>query len=475
MEALTDYAIWEIVLLLVSVLVTIYLYYVSKFSYWKSRGVVTPKPVPVFGNFLMGMLQKQSPGQIVQRVYNAGPGEPYVGFYIFGRPAIVIRDPSIIKHVLVKDFNIFADRHVSTSKNDTLGSQNLFMLHGEPWKYLRVKLSPTFTSGRMKKMFPMVAVCARQLVDYLLDHSGEKDPVEVKETTAKYATDVISSCAFGIESNSLKDPNAEFREFGRKVFNFTRYRTLEVLGIFFVPSLMSFINGSFFTRKTTKFLRKVFWDTISYREKNRITREDFLDLLIQLKNKGHVDSEEKEDENVLNEEKSSSLFEFKGDNLVAQPALFFTAGFETNATTLSFTLYELALQPHIQKRLRAEIAEIMDKSNGTPTYEDVFGMKYLGMVVSETLRKYPPLPLLDRICLQDYKVPERNLIIEKNTPVYIALLGLHRDPEYYPDPELYDPERFTEENKRLQKPYTYLPFGDGPHNCIGDVLIHLFL
>jgi cytochrome P450 family 6 len=160
----------------------------------------------------------------------------------------------------------------------------------------------------MKKMFPLVAVCARQLVDYLLDHSREKEPLEVKETTAKYATDVISSCAFGIESNSLKDPNAEFREFGRKVFNFTRYRTLEVLGLFFVPSLISFINGSFFTKQTTKFLRKVFWDTICYREKNRITREDFLDLLIQLKNKGHIDSEVKEDENVLNEDKSSSLF-----------------------------------------------------------------------------------------------------------------------------------------------------------------------
>jgi cytochrome P450 family 6 len=132
----------------------------------------------------------------------------------------------------------------------------------------------------MKKMFPLVAICARQLVDYLLDQSGEKETVEVKETTAKYATDVISSCAFGIESNSLKDPRAEFREFGRKIFSFTRYRTLEVLGIFFVPSLISFINGSFFTKETTEFLRKVFWDTISYREKNKITREDFLYIYI---------------------------------------------------------------------------------------------------------------------------------------------------------------------------------------------------
>lgn len=85
MVTLMDSAIWEVALLLVSVLATVYFYYVSKFNYWKSRGVVTPKPVPVFGNFLMAMLQKQSPGQIVQQVYNAGPEEPYVGFYIFGR------------------------------------------------------------------------------------------------------------------------------------------------------------------------------------------------------------------------------------------------------------------------------------------------------------------------------------------------------------------------------------------------------
>lgn len=76
------------------------------------------------------------------------------------------------------------------------------------------------------------------------------------------------------------------------------------------------------------------------------------------------------------------FLEFSGDNLVAQPAIFFTAGFETNATTMSFTLYELALQPQLQKRLRTEIAEVMNKTNRSPTYEDVMNMKYLGMVVS---------------------------------------------------------------------------------------------
>ena len=210
--------------------------------------------------------------------------------------------------MLVKDFNVFADRHACTSEGDTLGAQNLFTLNGAAWKYLRVKLSPTFTSGRMKKMYPLVSKCTKQLTDYLKENAGEKVPIEVKETTAKYATDVISTCAFGIESNSLTNPKAEFREFGRKIFDFTRFRTLEVMGLFFVPALVNFLNGSFFTKESTHFLRKVFWDTINYREANNVKRDDFLELLIDLKNKGSVVDLEDDEKTSIKSDNDPSLF-----------------------------------------------------------------------------------------------------------------------------------------------------------------------
>ncbi|KAJ9594235.1 hypothetical protein L9F63_014395, partial [Diploptera punctata] len=462
------------VLELATVVVVIYLYYAYKFTYWKKKGVSNPKPLPLVGNFLMPLLQKKSSSQFIWDSYNSVPGAPCIGFYILTRPAIIIRDLNLIKHVLVKDFNIFADRHVSSSKFDTLGTQNLFTLKGAPWKYLRVKLSPTFTSGRIKKMFPLVVKCTTQLSDYLQDHTGQEGPIEVKETSAKYSTDVISTCAFGIESNSLSDPKAEFREFGRLIFHFTRYRALETQAIMFMPAVVKLIKASFFTKQTTDFLRKVFWEVINHREKNNISRDDFLELLIQLKNKGSVDEEDGE-KTITKPDTDSSLFEqinvnienFTGDNLVAQTALFFSAGFETSSITITYTLYELSLHPDIQKRLRAEIGNVMKATKGTPTYEDVLGMQYLNMVVSETLRKYPPLPMLDRVCLQEYQLPGTGVVLEKNTPVFISLLGLHRDPNYFPEPDRYDPERFSEDNKRHIKPYTYLPFGEGPHNCIG--------
>lgn len=101
-------------------------------------------------------------------------------------------------------------------------------------------------------------------------------------------------------------------------------------------------------------------------------------------------------------------------------------------------------------------------------------LPYLDMVVKETLRKYPPLPFLDRVAMHDYGLPGTELVIEKGTPVYIPMLGLHYDPEYFPNPEKYDPERFTEENKHKRPAYVYMPFGEGQHNCIGKVAAFRF-
>lgn len=95
-------------------------------------------------------------------------------------------------------------------------------------------------------------------------------------------------------------------------------------------------------------------------------------------------------------------------------------------------------------------------------------LPYLDMVVSETLRKYPPLSFLNRMAMETYEVPNSNLVLEKGTAVYIPMLALHYDPQYFPDPEKYDPERFSEENKHDIPTCVYFPYGEGPHACIGE-------
>lgn len=80
---------------------------------------------------------------------------------------------------------------------------------------------------------------------------------------------------------------------------------------------------------------------------------------------------------------------------------------------------------------------------------------------------YPSIPFLNRECTKDYKIPNSNIILKKNTNVLISNLGIQRDPEYYHKPNIFNPDRFSTENIKTRPPYTYLPFGEGPRNCIG--------
>jgi len=91
----------------------------------------------------------------------------------------------------------------------------------------------------------------------------------------------------------------------------------------------------------------------------------------------------------------------------------------------------------------------------------------VNIVFLETLRKYPPLITLFREATQDYKVPDDTLVIEKGTKILIPAYAIHHDYRYYPDPETFDPERFSPEEKAKRPNGTYMPFGDGPRLCIG--------
>lgn len=95
------------------------------------------------------------------------------------------------------------------------------------------------------------------------------------------------------------------------------------------------------------------------------------------------------------------------------------------------------------------------------------------VLVAETLRKYPPVPSLFRECTKDYYLPEFNSTIDKGTFVMIPVVAMQYDPDVYPNPEKFDPTRFSYEEKSKRDPFFHLPFGEGPRNCIGWCFIYL--
>ncbi|KAK5639915.1 hypothetical protein RI129_010726 [Pyrocoelia pectoralis] len=89
------------------------------------------------------------------------------------------------------------------------------------------------------------------------------------------------------------------------------------------------------------------------------------------------------------------------------------------------------------------------------------------LIISESLRKYPPAPTITRLCTKSYKIPNSKVVMNKGTYVFIPIYAIHRDTEYYANPDKFDPDRFSKESINNRPPLAFLPFGDGPRKCIG--------
>lgn len=430
------------------------------YSYWRKKGVVyadATAPAGILGVVIAG---KTSIGELYAELYTKLKSSRYFGTYAFYKPSLVIAEPDLIRHVLTREFNHFHDRGLYCNEKVDPLSGHLFFLGGSKWRNLRAKLTPTFTSGKMKQMFSTVVEAGEKLADYLKPIAEKRQVVEVKDLFARYGTDVIMSTAFGVDSNSLENPNSEIRFWGQKIFEpRPLWNTVSV----FAPKIMDFFSLPFTDRGVIKFFIKTFTETIEYREANNVVRRDFMSLIMQLMKRGYVDADVGDDTPSIAEGSDGKITRLEG---VAQAYVFFLAGFETSATTITYCLYELAINQDIQDEVMKDIDNALEKHGGI-TYESILSMAYLHKAVSETLRKYPPVPMLNRVCTKDIDLPTTNLHMSKGVDVVIPVLGIHRDPEIYPDPDKFDPGRFTEENIASRHPYTYLPFGEGPRVCIG--------
>ncbi|CAG9860888.1 unnamed protein product [Phyllotreta striolata] len=293
--------------------------------------------------------------------------------------------------------------------------------------------------------------------------------VDIKDILCRFTTDVIGSVAFGLEFNSMKDANIKLRKYGDYTFeNSWRKRFSIFLENTFPTRFINIVNEVGFSSRK-KEIETYFVDmirkTVDYREKNNVFRKDALHLLIQLKNTGRVLGDE---EAALKGDNENVTGGITMNELAAQAFVFFVAGFETSATTMTFALLELAQNPVVQEKLRQEIKQTLKQNDNKLTYESLLGMEYLEKVISETLRMHPPIHRLARLCNKDFNIPNSDLVIKSQTQVLVPVLAIHNDPEYYPNPEKFDPERFSKEAKACRPSMTYFPFGDGPRNCIGQ-------
>ncbi|KAK7794156.1 hypothetical protein R5R35_005363 [Gryllus longicercus] len=458
---LASYILSYGVALLGVAIVAAYFHFTRNFGHWKRKGIKELRPLPFVGNLKDVAFMKKNIGMVASAIYEQHKKEPFIGIYAFDEPVLQVHDLNLVKAVLVKDFQYFPDRSAHADEElDPLPARGLILQKGERWKHQRNAITPTFTSGKMKRMYELVAECGKFLLLALKREKLAGKPVEVYELAARYTTDVIAVCAFGIKGNNLEDPKAEFRRILRAVFEFSPRQAIAMATVFLAPKLTKLLRLKVIGHEVESFVTSTVEKAIKERENKNVQRNDLLDSLIQLMKYGRISEGE---EKVAHE--TSNKLSFDERDVCGQSFAFLTAGFETSATTISYALFEIAQNMDVQDKLRKELQNAT--SDGDFSYETLHGLKYLDMVMQETLRKYPPLPFLDRKCSKAYTLPGTDVTLEAGSRIMVPLHALQMDPEYHPNPKKFDPERFSEENKKNIINYTYMPFGEGPRNCVG--------
>ncbi|XP_049285220.1 probable cytochrome P450 6a14 isoform X2 [Anopheles funestus] len=445
--------VWLLLLLAVTLL---YYYVRRRFNYWRDKGIPQLDPSIPLGN-MNGVGTKRSINDMLNEAYLRFRGQSsVVGLYFLISPVLIVTDLDLVKQVLVKDFNQFHDRGMYVNERDDPLSGHLFSIGGERWRYLRNKLSPTFTSGKIKQMFITIREIGDEFLASFDKYIDRDEPIDIKLLCQCFTCDVVGSCAFGLQCNSLKNEGSKLLEIGDKVFRPGPWGMLYSMAIGIFPRLSRALRLPALPGEVSSFFRPLVRSTVEHRERNAIERPDFLNLLIQLKNKGTVEDDATE-----------GLEKLTLDEVAAQAFVFFLAGFETSSTTLAFALFELAHNPDIQERVRAEVLEKLKLHDNQITYDALKEMTYLDQVINETLRMYPPVPQLIRVATQPYAVAGTNVTLDRDTMLMVPIYAIHHDATIYPDPKRFDPDRFATDALHSRHTHAFLPFGDGPRNCIG--------
>lgn len=446
---------WILLSLLVGI-VAVYHYFFKNLDIFKKHGILHIPPLPIVGNLAPVFLRQLSMAKLVQKVYYLNEDAKYVGFFDGMNPIVMIRDPDLIKAIGVKNFEMFPDHRAFIDEiNDPMFGKNLFSLRGERWRDVRNLLSPAFTSSKMKAMFKLMSDCAANFTDFLSKLPADKNVVDLKNSFTRYTNDVIATCAFGINVDSMKNPNNEFYVYGKEATTFDFMRTIRFYIVRSMPAFSKMLGIKFVSNRVGQFFKDLVRNTIHTRDVKNIVRPDMLQLMMETRGKRGPGKE------------------LTIEDMTAQAFIFFFGGFDTVSSLMCFAAHEIGVNPDIQAKLRDEINEVLKTTNGDLTYEALNGMEYLDAVVNEALRKWPIAFFLDRICAEDFELPpalpgDKPFLLKKGMSVWFVPYGLHRDPKYFERPDEFCPERFLDENKKNINSAAYLPFGLGPRMCIGN-------
>lgn len=442
-----------IVTLLVILFVSLLKNWIQNVNIWRKSGIPGPFPLPLVGN-LPSLIKRGINKHHCDMAKEYGKT---ILFFEAMNPVVLTSDPELIKAITIRDFHIFDGRNTANLDKIKPFDGFLTTIKGEKWKNLRSIISSAFSSGKLKILSKFINQNCETATNYL-ENAGE---IEVKEFYTRFSTDVICSNFFGVNVDTISEPDHPLPKHVTKIFNKDFGKNWKLILFVFFPRILGYLFRKgylfIFNKESIDYIESLSKQVIDERRSGNVKRNDFVQMMVD-----HSEADTEGDKTEGGEAIEKPLGYLKktltDSEILATAMLFIMAGGETTATALTWLSYNLAMNPDIQDKLIDEVDTVLEKHNGVVSYESVNEMHYLSACISETQRMFN-VSMTDRSANEDYEF--NGVKIKKGMKVCLAFYAVAHDEEIYPDSHKFIPERERPADK-------FFPFGYGPRICVAQ-------
>lgn len=276
--------------------------------YFSRRNIKFVRGLPLLGSAYQYLLYLENVTRSFQRCYEQFPNEKLIGIYNpLGTPVYLIRDPDLVKQILVTDVDHFLNHHMQFGEAEPLISRSLFGLNGERWKRMRATLSPAFTDRKMRLMHHLMVETTEKFMEALRKVNKKTETINASDVFSRYACDVIASCAFGLNVDSITYPDNPFYKAGLAFVSNNLLQTIKFMGYINAPKLMQKFEVHVFDQNVINYFREIVKKTIQKRIESKEVRNDMIDLLIKAREGKLDDDVDKNDEGLIKGSEPSTV------------------------------------------------------------------------------------------------------------------------------------------------------------------------
>ncbi|CAO3680931.1 unnamed protein product [Umbelopsis ramanniana] len=376
---------------------------------------------------------------------------PVVKINLIGNEIIGTNDPAVAE-LFVKESDYFTKKiNGGLLEIKAFGGQGLFTTDSDEmdWRLAHKLLMPAFSPRAIKAYQLEMSLIGQQTIR-LLEQFGPDEPVEILQWTTNLTFETIGKVGFGYDFHLLDDRNAESHPF------------IEAMGYCMKQAFKRMLQPKVLKRMPLESNRR-------FDRSIKLMHTTVDEVIQQRKNGPEAKDMNKDVLGFMLNARDENDLGLTDENIRDQVITFLIAGHETTSNTLSWTLYELSRHPEIEEKILQEIVNLGITHDGLPTSKQSSSMKYTHQVLKETLRMYSPLRALGKYCKKDIIVPG-GYQIKAGSQVIVHLGSMHYNEDIYPNPDEFDPSRWTPEEEQKRSRFAWLPFSTGPRSCIGMAL-----